>query len=305
MAPASDVQVKDARRTGRESVVNTSADPVPAISEADATGDVAALYADIRATLGVPVVNLIWRHLAIFPDGLSWAWGSLKPLYAGNTISAEAAALRAGLEVPTLAGLSGPALAATGLSQDDLIQITMILRSYERSNAMNIVALGALLARLEGISPSIGETAPIQQKEDSIDGEMPTLLPLDAMAPSVRALVEDLNRVGGREEILASMYRHLAHWPAYLALIHALIVPFGFEGRLEPLINDVIVDGRRRATRIAGGLASPKIIASHDTQENVQAALAQFIHGPLGKMIAIVALIRRAMPASDANTAGS
>ncbi len=49
-----------------------SSDPVPAIAEAEATGETVELYTDIRATLGVPVVNLIWRHLAVFPGGLAW-----------------------------------------------------------------------------------------------------------------------------------------------------------------------------------------------------------------------------------------
>ena len=133
-------------------MTNPSADPVPAITEAEATGNIAAIYTDIRATLGVPVVNLIWRHLAVFPDGLPWAWESLKPLYASGAIAGQAAALRAGLEVPALPALSGPALAAAGISKDALTRITMILRSYERSNALNMIAHCALLARLEGKS---------------------------------------------------------------------------------------------------------------------------------------------------------
>jgi hypothetical protein len=36
-------------------------DPFPAVAEAEATGETAALFADIRATVGVPVVNLVWR----------------------------------------------------------------------------------------------------------------------------------------------------------------------------------------------------------------------------------------------------
>ena len=86
----------------------------------------------------------------------------------------------------------------------------MILRSYERSNSLNMIAHGALLARMEGIPPTAGESTPPLQNEDTIAGELPALLTLDAMAPPVRALVKDLNRIGGREEILASMYRHLA-----------------------------------------------------------------------------------------------
>lgn len=277
-------------------MTNTSADPVPAITEADATGDIAALYADIRATLGVPVVNLIWRHLAVFPDGLPWAWESLKPLYASGAIAAEAAALSAGLEVPVLPGLSGPALAAAGVSNDDLSRITMILRSYERSNSLNMIAHGALLAHMEGIPPTAGESTPPLQNEDSIAGELPVLLTLDSMAPPVRALVKDLNRIGGREEILASMYRHLAHWPAYLALIHALIAPFEAEGRLEPLISKVIAGGRSRGAQIAGRLANPEKSPSQDIQKDLRTALAQFVHGPIGKMTAIVPVIRQAMP---------
>ena len=40
------------------------------MDEAAATGDVAAPFADIRATLGVGVVNLIWRHLATIDGAL-------------------------------------------------------------------------------------------------------------------------------------------------------------------------------------------------------------------------------------------
>ncbi len=277
-------------------MANPSGDPVATISEAEAEGDIAALYGDIRATLGVPVVNLIWRHLAVFPGGLSWAWDALKPLYASGAIGSQAAALRAGLEVPALTGLSGPALGAAGLSADDLARIEMIQRSYERSNALNIIALGALLAHLDGTSAPPGEAPPPPADEDPVAGEMPVLLALDDMSPPARALVEDLNRIGGRDEILASMYRHLAHWPAYLALVHTLIAPFAAHGRLEPLILGVISDGRRRAAQLAGSLARPETALTDDVRPQIRAALSQFINEPIGKMIAIVPLIRRALP---------
>ncbi len=57
-----------------------AADPIPAIREEDATGDVAAIFGDLRATLGIPLVNLIWRHLATIPGGLAWVWTLVKPL---------------------------------------------------------------------------------------------------------------------------------------------------------------------------------------------------------------------------------
>lgn len=273
-----------------------NSDPVPAISEADATGETATLYADIRATLGVPVVNLIWRHLAVIPGALPWAWESLKPLYASGAVTAQAVALRDGLQVPVLLGLSGPVLASAGLSAEDLARIDMIQRSYERSNAMNMIALGALLARLENSPATPGDNPGTPDGAEPVDGEMPLLLSLDQMAPPVRALVEDINRIGGRDEILASMYRHLAHWPAYLALIHTLIAPFAADGRLEPLIQGVISEGRSRSAQVTPGLATPQVKLDESVRGDTVAALSQFINEPIGKMIAIVPLIRQALP---------
>ena len=67
-------------------------DPVQAIREADATGETAEIFADIRQVYRVGVVNLIWRHLATFPGALAWVWGAVRPLYCDGTI-AQAAAL--------------------------------------------------------------------------------------------------------------------------------------------------------------------------------------------------------------------
>src|SRR6185436_3814972 len=53
-------------------------DRFPAVAEAAATGETAALFADIRATVGVRVVNLVWRHLATIDGALPWAWAAVK-----------------------------------------------------------------------------------------------------------------------------------------------------------------------------------------------------------------------------------
>nr|NKB46120.1 hypothetical protein [Alphaproteobacteria bacterium] len=55
--------------------------PLPEIKEGDAVGETAALYDDIRAVIGVPMVNLIFRHMATVPGCLLWAWGTVRPPY--------------------------------------------------------------------------------------------------------------------------------------------------------------------------------------------------------------------------------
>jgi hypothetical protein len=61
-------------------------DPVPAVVEATATGEAAAIFADIRATYRIGVVNLIWRHLASFEGALRCAEGATKALARGTAI---------------------------------------------------------------------------------------------------------------------------------------------------------------------------------------------------------------------------
>ena len=58
--------------------ISTQGDPVSAVREDEATEAVASIFADIRETLNVEVVNLVWRHLATMPGALEWVWGTLK-----------------------------------------------------------------------------------------------------------------------------------------------------------------------------------------------------------------------------------
>ena len=51
-------------------------------------------------------------------------------------------------------------------------------------------------------------------------------MPLDDMPTHVRDLVIAINKIGGREEILPSMYRHLANWPAFLSLLYSILIPY-------------------------------------------------------------------------------
>lgn len=53
---------------------------VPLVDEATATGKVATIFADIRATKGIEKVPAFWRTLATAPDQLELIWTRLKSL---------------------------------------------------------------------------------------------------------------------------------------------------------------------------------------------------------------------------------
>jgi hypothetical protein len=274
-------------------------DPVPAITEAAATGEIAEIFADIRGVLGVAVVNLIWRHLATIPRALPWVWGVLRPLYVDGTITAEAAALRSDLDLPRLPPFPPEVLAAAGLLDGDINTIRNVLAAYDRTNAMALIVFSALLLRLDDEPPS--RDAASSRSEESREPPraipLPSLLHMADLAPTTAELVLTLNRLGTRrgDPILASMYRHLAHWPGYLALIWAMIAPLDADGSLEQTIADAAAKARARAAHVATQLYSlPEVSLTPPIRAAIRSAVEPFTGDVIAKMVVICAVLRAA-----------
>ena len=265
-------------------------DPVAAVAEASATGETAAIFADIRAVYGVGVVNLIWRHLATFPGALPWAWGAVRPLYVDGTIAREAAAVRAARRLPRVPALPVEVLAAAGLGPAEQARITAVLEAYERTNPMALVALAVLRQALDGNAGHAAPAGPAVPPEPAIP--LPPLLRLEAMAPETAALVLRLNGLGaGPGPILASMYRTLAHWPPYLALAWTLLAPL--EG-----LPAAIAEALALAKSQAAGLHPAAAVALPEAQRlAVQAAIERFSGDAIARMVVLCGTLRRAMPA--------
>ena len=59
-----------------------------------ASEQIRSIYEDIQRSLGVPIVNLIFRTLANFPAYLEHMWKELGPVFRTNAFEKEADALR-------------------------------------------------------------------------------------------------------------------------------------------------------------------------------------------------------------------
>lgn len=163
-----------------------AADPIAAIPEAEATGDTAALFAEIRATLGLPVVNLVWRHLATIPGGLPWTWDQVKPFYVSGAVERAAASFLAHQEMTAPFRPSPATLAAAGVTADDLPVIRAIIDSYHRGNAMNIIALTLPLSAASDSAPATLRPARLPVVADLA---IPALPPLDGLPADHRQVV--------------------------------------------------------------------------------------------------------------------
>ncbi|MDB5374679.1 MAG: hypothetical protein JWP04_3321, partial [Belnapia sp.] len=58
------------------------------VREAAAPPEIAAIYAALRAASGVPLVNLIYRHLATMEGVLPWVWAAIRPPLEDGSLAA-------------------------------------------------------------------------------------------------------------------------------------------------------------------------------------------------------------------------
>ena len=113
------------------------------LKESDATGAIADIYSDIRLSLRVPMVNLIFRHMATVPGCLEWVWASIGPLYASGRVVAQAEAMMAERKSVAL-DVSADDVATWGLDAAARDGVAATCDAYGRANPANVLGLKAL-----------------------------------------------------------------------------------------------------------------------------------------------------------------
>ena len=280
------------------------ADPIPAIPEAEATGEVAAVYADLRRTLGVPFVNLIWRHLATIPDALSAIWRLVRPLYLSDELDTRAADLRAAAIVPGVEPLPTTLWESAGLGSESRGEVGRLIGDYNRANSVNFLALStASLVMRGGVPPG---PARREVKALLLPQAVPEAKPLPSLAelsPAARDLVARLDALGrlGDSAAIASLYRHLAHWPVFMAVAYAALLPHHRSGVLQTAQQTLVVEGRGIASEeLIPLLASDSFALVEDAKARAAAAVEEFTHLMIGRMTVMGTALRTLLPEEPA-----
>lgn len=270
------------------------------VREAEAPPETAALYAALRSASGVPLVNLIWRHLATLPGVLPWAWEAVRPALEGGAAAAARARVAHALDLPAgLGHVDAAAWQAAGLPVGARAEVLAILDTYNRGNLTNLVVLTALrraIAGEAGDAPPTGDPAARAVAPDT--APLAPIMPLPVLATlpdATRALVEGLAArhagaaAGG---VVPSLYLHLAHWPALLAALPGWILP----------VLDRLEEGRAAAiaaaTREAAALRPPLAIGAGVPGGHapaVLAALTRFTTQVIPDMVPVGLALRRAL----------
>jgi hypothetical protein len=267
------------------------ADSIPAIREEDATGEVAILFEDLRVTLRVPFVNLIWRHLATIPGALPWVWTLVKPLYVSGELDRRAADTSALVSFPALAPLPDFVWDSVGITSEDRQVIAKLIESYNHANGVNFLALLVATSVLrDGLPPRCDTDVVTHASGDHNHmpaAAVPPLPGLSELSPPVLALVRRLDELGRLDasDAIASLYRHLAHWPVFLAIAYTALEPLHRTSQLRRTQHRVIAFGHQQCTTLADlvGRDLPEI--APEAKAAALRALDEFTRLMIGRMI--------------------
>jgi len=266
-------------------------DTLPAISESEASGEIAELYADIRETLNVSAINYVWRHIATIDGGLRWAWDAAKPMFVSGLVETECEYLMAQLSFPVLPPLSATTLSLVGVNKQDRDVIAAILDTYNRGNLLNMVSLSALLA--QPAMPPAGKRGRV--KLPSTELSFPSIPEVIDLGDEVSEQVLLLNGLGagpGPNRVVASIYKHVALWPGYLSLTWAQFIAMHNDGSLLRLVEETKLKARQHASFIASELGPrPEGITSTRVRETVE----EFTDNAIARMIPIGQMMRQGL----------
>ena len=260
--------------------------PFPEVPERDAPRAVAALYAELRAAAGIPIVNLIWRHFAALPGVLPWAWATVRPA-AGSALLAEGIAR---LETVALA-TAGEALAGFPALTGEALAV---VETYNRGNSTNLQLLTALRRVVAGEAAGGGGPLAAAPPLPPLP-PVPAMPRLEALEPETRAMVLKLAALhgGGAAAAVPSLYRHLALWPALLPPLHAACAPLMADGTIARGRDALLVEAQATATRLLPALPPPPGFPE-EQRATMLSALDTFAGRLIAEMTVIGLLLRAA-----------
>ena len=228
---------------------------LPELRESEASGEKARVYAEIRRLGGVPMVALIFRHLATLPGAIEWMWAAMESTWRSGAL--QEAAWRIAREAP-LAPIARIPKAALRTLGGDEEEIRVVLRAYNRANPENLLTVLCLLRLLDGHAAG-RVTEPATWNPPAAPGPLAPMGDIESLPQDVTELLQWVAAPGepGTPRIVQSLYRHFTHRPAFLALAVTLVRQRLDDGSIDAGANEIHAAMSRAADEIVAGISAP------------------------------------------------
>ncbi len=224
---------------------------LPELLEAQATGRIAEIYAEIRTVSGVPYVSSLQRYLATLPGVLDWAWSALRPAMVSGTIPETGWRLARDIRLPPARPVPPEVVRAWNVDAAGLAAIRNIAANFVRVAPVNIVT-GACLKRLLTGAPPSGSGFSGTWTPPAMLPPMPGNVDPARLPPPQRGVLMRFATDVAGTPFIPALYRQVAHWPAALAWI---------ADELAPRFNAPETDAQRARFQAATRDAAPDIVA--------------------------------------------
>jgi hypothetical protein len=263
---------------------------LPELAECDATGEKAAIYAEMKR-LGVPMVALIFRHLATLPGALEWAWRAIGPTWATGRLQEEAWRIAREAAMEPIAPMPREALAALGVDDAGLREIRVVLESYNLANPVNLLSVRCLAQLVGGGKASRA----VQVRAWTAPRPPGPLAPMIDVTTMPREVADLLALVSadapeGGARLVPSLYRHFGHRPGFLALVITLVLPRLEDGSVARSVRAIRAEVDRTARELVRGMSAPPT-----PEPGISIAFERF-GAMIPQMIVVGTLLERALP---------
>jgi hypothetical protein len=263
---------------------------LPEVREADATPEIAAIYADIKESAAIPQVNLIFRYFASKPGALEWIWPAVRPIYRSQELADAAEQLTRSIPC------TGPSPLGAALTGQDLSEARVVLDSYNSGNPQNLLALTAFVVALER------REAPRARPDQALTprtavlavpaAPFPALPRRDVLSPATMALIETMAARHPRAPgVIPSMYFHLALWPGALAAANTYLQPMIESPDWRETVDSVIEQARLIAEQLAPHICFPAKAPNEATLTEVSATTRAFIGQTIPEFVTVGRLL--------------
>ena len=263
------------------------------LAERDAAGEQEAIYAENRRLGGVPMVALIFRHLATLPGALDWRWAAIGPAWRSGEVQEAAWRIARAAPLTPIATIRRPALAALDVDDAGLEEIRIVLAAYNRANPENLLTVLCVLRLLEGHSASRA-TAPRSWSPPPAPGPLVPMGDIAALPAVTTALLDLVAAPGepGSPRVVQSLYRHFTHRPAFLALAVTMLRQQFDDGLIDAGVDWVHAAMSRAADEIVAGIRAPR--APHP---GIEPVCRRFGGAVIPQMIVVGRLLEEAIEA--------
>ncbi|QDT16661.1 halocarboxylic acid dehydrogenase DehI family protein [Alienimonas californiensis] len=235
------------------------------VDEYEARGEVERVYHEIRQSLRVRGVNLLFRTWAGYEGFLPVAWDALRPNLETRAFEDAADAVRtAAVRAATPLGPLG-ARGACGLGESQGWQLSRSLALYHYVNPKLLVLVSA--ARLALAGERVGGAAAGDPPERIERGEPAAMLPMEMVDEEpdderLQELFADLKATLDLPSV-NSDYRTLALWPDYLAAAWERLKPIVARPEYAAAADEL----RATSRRLAADLPLPVPLSAEGVRE--------------------------------------